>query len=63
MGPYSRIGEAVSDDHTAAIGGVRMIDIKVSIAFSILNLTEFEWSDLQKTAEEVMSPFEMTVHT
>lgn len=40
-----------------------MIDIKVSIAFSILNLTEFEWSDLQKTAEEVMSPFEMTVHT
>jgi len=34
-------------------GGAEMIDMKISIAFSIINLTDFEWHELQESAQRI----------
>lgn len=38
-----------------------MIDMKMRICFSVVNLTEFEWFDLQKTAQTILENY--TFHT
>lgn len=38
-----------------------MIDMTVSVAFSIVNLTEFNWADLQNDAQAILDDY--VLHT
>ena len=38
-----------------------MIDLVISISFSIINLTEFEWQELQQPAQKIVDDY--ALHT